>query len=81
MELPAWTVKKPDEDKEKKFWNAFNLVPTVESDGMAKGMEWNHKIFCQYAANGNFQDYERLYKEVPASDVFDYLTGLKAINY
>ena len=56
-------------------WHRFNLIPTRDVVGLARGQEYEDKMICWTIANGDVSTYESLYWERPAYDVFE-LYGL-----
>ncbi len=57
-------------------WHTFNLIPTEESHGRAKGQEAYHKMICYLVADGVPSEVTRLYTERPLSEVWE-MYGLK----
>lgn len=66
--------------KKKSPWNAFNLLPN-EDYGEYEGQVYYHRAICMMAANHDINVFERLYKEVPESEVWDFLAIDSAVNY
>ena len=73
--------KKGDEDKKKSFWNAFNLVPNQEEDGIIKGSEYTNKVICKYAESAGQHTFKEYYENSPISEVWEELALNRAINY
>ena len=82
MNYPAFKVKKADkEEKKEGKWNVFNLVPDEERYNQTLAIEYNHKLICEFVAQGNHETWHKLYYETLASDVWDYLALRKAVTY
>lgn len=73
--------QKKAKKKKKSHWNAFNLVPDTETYGAVTGTKYSHKILCEFAANGDYALFHRLYNDTPVSEVWEYLALRKAVNY
>lgn len=76
----AFEQAKANHEK-KSYWNAFNLVPTAEEVGIALGSKYFNKVICEFAANGNASEFHRLYNDVNASEVWEYIAIRTAVNY
>lgn len=62
-------------------WHTFNLIPTVESHGHAKGQEAYHKMICYLVADGVPSEVTRLYQDVPLSQVWEFYGLKKAASW
>mgnify|MGYP000909605977 CR=1 FL=1 len=81
-EWPAFSVQRDEGNKKKSFWNAFNLVPNAEEDGIVKGSIYTNKIICKFAEQGSgLHTYEEYYEDFPLSEVWEELALNRAINY
>lgn len=68
-------------NEKKGYWNAFNLVPTIEEVGIALGSKYFNKVLCEFAANGNASEFHRLYNDIVSSEVWEYIAIRTAVNY
>lgn len=81
-EWPAFSVvKKGNEKKKKSYWNAFNLVPNTEDDGLVKGSEYTNKVICKFAENAGLHSYKEYYESFSMTEVWEELALNRAINY
>lgn len=77
-----WRIKQSDSDKEKPFWNIFNLGPSEQfGDAPLEITKHTNKTLCSILAGDDFKLWQELYQNTPSSEVWDGITYQKIRNY
>jgi hypothetical protein len=90
LDTPAFQVKKSMnkeerieyEKKKNARWNTYNLIPS-EEEGYEKyeEAEYQYKMLCFQAADGNLIEYSRLFNECSLVEVYEIIMLKRAYNW